>query len=207
MPRTARPPCKVAGCGRPNHAQGLCSTHYKALMRGRKVCRHSTCRREAQGMGGFCRPHERLLIEALGIDRVLVELDRLAHMVTVHPVTGCWLYGGEANDSGYARVRIGGKRWLVHRFLYLAFFGPQRNNRELDHLCNNPRCVRPNHLLDVTHKQNLKNQAWRDAHPDYPFWRHNYMAPWTFEYQLWAMGYGLPAERSTWLVNDSWHEG
>ncbi|MGC7464234.1 HNH endonuclease signature motif containing protein [Xanthomonas citri pv. citri] len=43
---------------------------------------------------------------------------------------------------------------LAHRFAYIEANGPIPADKEIDHLCRNPSCVRPGHLEAVTSSEN-----------------------------------------------------
>jgi hypothetical protein len=77
----------------------------------------------------------------------------------VDPNTGCWLWSGALNEFGYGIT--GSKRWgyLAHRASYARFVGPIPEGLELDHLCRVRRCINPDHLEPVTHRENV----WRSA--------------------------------------------
>ncbi len=69
--------------------------------------------------------------------------------------SGCWIWVGSLLHDGYARVRIGAKKVLVHRFTYESFCGPIPQGLEIDHLCRVRCCVNPHHLEPVTHLENV----------------------------------------------------
>lgn len=68
---------------------------------------------------------------------------------------GCWAWTANLNNKGYGRITVGGKSILAHRFAYISLVGAIPEGLELDHLCRNPRCVNPEHLEAVTHRENL----------------------------------------------------
>lgn len=68
---------------------------------------------------------------------------------------GCWTWTASLKPDGYGWFRLDGKVRLAHRVAYEAFIGPIPSGLELDHLCRNRRCVRPDHLEAVTHRENL----------------------------------------------------
>jgi hypothetical protein len=87
-------------------------------------------------------------------------------MAFVHedPKTGCWLWTGALNSSGYAVFSYGGKGKVVlaHRWIYKLAFGPLPSSAHvLDHVrCDTPRCVNPNHLTPVLpHENNARSQS------------------------------------------------
>jgi len=69
---------------------------------------------------------------------------------------GCWEWQG-ATTTGYGRFHIahGHPLMLAHRYSYTTLVGPVPDGLDLDHLCRNRRCVRPDHLEPVTHRENL----------------------------------------------------
>lgn len=96
---------------------------------------------------------------------------------------GCWEWQGYRNRSGYGAVRVGGrggKLWLAHRLSYSVLVGPIVDNLHVLHRCDNPRCVRPDHLFLGTNEDNVADriakgrpggaQTWKvrrvgEAHP------------------------------------------
>lgn len=73
----------------------------------------------------------------------------------VHPTlrTPCWIWTGFA-VRGYGRVRFKGKIWRTHR---LAFFlRTRRLPPVVQHACDVPSCINPDHLRAGTH---VSNQA------------------------------------------------
>lgn len=73
--------------------------------------------------------------------------------VMPEPNSGCWLWTGGADRYGGFRVRS--RQVGAHRAAYQALVGPIPNDLELDHRCNTPLCVNPDHLRPMTHRANL----------------------------------------------------
>lgn len=66
---------------------------------------------------------------------------------------GCWLWMSSCSGGGYGQVsNRGGRR--AHRVAYELLVGPIPKGLCLDHLCENPRCVNPDHLEPVTQRTN-----------------------------------------------------
>lgn len=71
----------------------------------------------------------------------------------------CWIWRLSADNSGYARTAIKGRRLGVHVWSYLSAYGPVPDGREVHHICETRLCVRPDHLRAVTHRENLMASA------------------------------------------------
>jgi hypothetical protein len=70
--------------------------------------------------------------------------------------SGCWTWtGATTGKTGYGRFWYDGERGLAHRFSHEYFRGPIGQEKEIDHLCRNRLCVNPDHLEEVTHKENM----------------------------------------------------
>ena len=93
--------------------------------------------------------------------RVLCPFTRLAMATTIgeaplhRPDLGpCYEWQRALDDRGYGVIVVGGRKYKVHRFARAAFVGPFDVALDLDHLCRNRRCWRPDHLEPVTGKVN-----------------------------------------------------
>lgn len=71
--------------------------------------------------------------------------------------TPCWVWQ-RGLSAGYATsARRDGRTGLVHRRMYEDAHGIRLGRwLVLDHLCNNPRCVNPEHLEPVTQAENVR---------------------------------------------------
>jgi len=69
----------------------------------------------------------------------------------------CWVWTGR-KVTGYGSINIGPKRPYAHRIAYEMLVGPIPPGLEVDHICINRACVRPEHLRLTTRKQNMENR-------------------------------------------------
>lgn len=77
----------------------------------------------------------------------------LGNRVEIQP-DECWTWTGAKTPRGYGKVNRNHRFIYVHRLAYETFRGSIPPEMEIDHLCNNRACVRPDHLRAVTHLQN-----------------------------------------------------
>ncbi len=75
----------------------------------------------------------------------------------VRKSSGCWRWNGalRGRDNAYGYFVVQGRRVSAHRFAYTLERGPIARGMTLDHLCRNTRCVRPDHLEQVTMAENI----------------------------------------------------
>lgn len=66
----------------------------------------------------------------------------------------CWSWQNCINSKGYACVGVNGKVQLAHRVSYELLVGPIPAGLQIDHLCQNKKCINPEHLEPVTDKVN-----------------------------------------------------
>lgn len=67
----------------------------------------------------------------------------------------CWTWRGGRNGDGYSTFNDGRRNVGAHRYSYETLVGPIPEGLELDHLCRNRLCVRPDHLEAVDHRTNV----------------------------------------------------
>lgn len=81
-------------------------------------------------------------------------MDVLGRVIKEANQYGCWaLWGVSLNHDGYARQRINGRTWRMHRWMYEHMVGPIEAGMELDHVCRVRWCVNPDHLRQATRQE------------------------------------------------------
>jgi hypothetical protein len=68
---------------------------------------------------------------------------------------GCWQWTAALDSYGYPQIWCNHRVQYAHRVMYELFIGPIPEGLQLDHLCRNPKCVRPDHLEPVTMAENI----------------------------------------------------
>lgn len=108
-------------------------------------------------------------VAGLTFDDLLVILTPLQFSkVSIDTETGCWIWGGGKNNSGYACIWNNKKSNSGHILVYEYFIGTVPENLQLDHTCHDPSvcrkgvkckhraCINPLHMEPVTSLENTR---------------------------------------------------
>lgn len=77
----------------------------------------------------------------------------------VEKTDSCWIWRGELMASGYGKIKIEGRYWLAHRFSKFLADGELSDELFVCHTCDNPPCVRPEHLFLGTARDNGRDMS------------------------------------------------
>ena len=69
----------------------------------------------------------------------------------------CWLWTGARDHRGYGRFQVGRRHGtvLAHRLAWELHYQPIPDGILVCHTCDNPPCIRPDHLFQGTQRDNM----------------------------------------------------
>ena len=91
--------------------------------------------------------------------RPVPPLERFNQQFVPEPNSGCWLWTGSVNQSGYGQIEVGKKNCRAHRFAWLTHRGEIPPGMVLDHICRTRSCVNPDHLRPVSVRENVLHNS------------------------------------------------
>ena len=118
-----------------------------------KLCAFRGCRYDRY-IGNVCFIHR---------DR----LDKKYHQYTVNRFWDsvdksgdCWLWLKYKNRDGYGEFSYYGTMAKAHRVSWMIHNeSPIPSDKEIAHICHNPSCVNPAHLLCCSHRSNMRQST------------------------------------------------
>lgn len=70
---------------------------------------------------------------------------------------GCWEWKGPRAKTGYGTINVNGMTATAHRVAWILVNGTIPPGLHVLHRCDNPPCVRPDHLFLGTHDDNMRD--------------------------------------------------
>jgi hypothetical protein len=74
---------------------------------------------------------------------------------------GCWMWQGFLSEKGYGKFNFFGKNKRAHRIAFELEFGFIPEGLLICHICDNPACCNPWHLVAATAKQNTEDMIYK----------------------------------------------
>jgi len=77
----------------------------------------------------------------------------------VRKTRGCWHWTGGVDSSGYGSIYYQKRLWSAHRLSYSLSVGAIPRGKQINHTCDNTRCVNPKHLWIGTQQENIADRV------------------------------------------------
>lgn len=85
-------------------------------------------------------------------------------MGNIKKINGCWIWQGAKDSKGYGRITVNYRIFGAHRLSFELFKGSIEKNKNICHTCDNPSCIKPDHLWIGTQKENMQDKMKKGRH-------------------------------------------
>jgi HNH endonuclease len=108
------------------------------------------------------RSHQAIYVHGHNPSAVLVRENIVKRFwARVRKTDACWEWTGSTRHFGHGHLNVSGRRVLAHRFSWELANGPIPPGLQINHHCDNPPCVRPDHLYLGTQADNTRDRVER----------------------------------------------
>lgn len=87
-----------------------------------------------------------------------------AFWLKVNKSDGCWIWQGVTNEHGYGQINFRYYKNKAHRVSWIIHHGEEPGALDVLHKCDNPACVRPDHLFIGTAQDNVDDMRRKRRH-------------------------------------------
>lgn len=93
------------------------------------------------------------------------DVERLWSRIAIAGDNDCWLWMAGCDDSGYGTIGVIKKKYKAHRMVYHVTYGALRDDLNVLHTCDTPRCCNPAHLFLGTQADNVQDMVRKNRQP------------------------------------------
>jgi len=173
-------PCAADGCTRivgPKGAKGFCPSHYKRfavygdpltefdigkippLRKHDPICTVGDCGRPVKARG-YCERHLARWSRLGSVELPQKPTTEERFWAKAAKTDGCWEWQGSRHPVGHGYFGLSdGTIVYAHRFSWELKYGAIPTAYQVNHLCDNPPCVRPDHLYIGTQRENFNDMV------------------------------------------------
>ena len=76
---------------------------------------------------------------------------------SVNKTESCWLWTKSRDKDGYGKASKKHRSLRAHQYAWILTYGPIPDGQHILHRCDNPPCVRPDHLFVGTQADNVQD--------------------------------------------------
>lgn len=85
------------------------------------------------------------------------DLKRFTDKIMINAQSGCWEWTAAVGGAGYGKMQWHGRLEIAPRIAYQIVHGAIPSGLHICHRCDNPLCVRPDHLFAGTRSDNMRD--------------------------------------------------